>query len=134
MYIAEALKPLRDFFLVLFFFAVGASFNLSFLHEVLVPAVILAVLIVVLKPLIYRYLLQSISESSKVSWEVGFRLGQASEFSLIVAAAALQVGIITEQVAYLIQATTILTFVVSCYFVVIKYPTPVALTRKLRTD
>jgi Kef-type K+ transport system membrane component KefB len=134
LYIAEALKPLRDFFLVLFFFAVGAGFNLNFLHQVFIPAVILAVLIVVLKPLIYRYLLQSISESSKVSWEVGFRLGQASEFSLIVAAAALQVGIINEQVAYLIQATTILTFVVSCYFVVIKYPTPVALTRKLRTD
>ena len=134
LYIAEALKPLRDFFLVLFFFAVGASFNLGFLGQVLVPAVILAVLIVVIKPVVYRYLLQTISESAKVSWEVGFRLGQASEFSLIVASAAQHMGLIGDKVAYLIQATTILTFVVSCYFVVIRYPTPVALTSKLRSD
>ena len=134
LYIAEALKPLRDFFLVLFFFAVGASFNLDFLPKVIVPAVILAALIVVIKPVVYRYLLQSISESAKVSWEVGFRLGQASEFSLIIAFAAQHMNLISDKVAYLIQATTILTFVVSCYFVVIRYPTPVALTSKLRRD
>lgn len=134
LYIAEALKPLRDFFLVLFFFAIGAGFNLDYLPKVVVPAIILAALLVVLKPVVYRYLLQTISESGKVAWEVGFRLGQASEFSLIIAYAALTSGLIPEGVSYLIQATTIFTFVVSCYFVVFRYPTPVALSHKLRRD
>ena len=41
-YIAESLKPLRDFFLVIFFFSVGALFNLNYLTKVIFPAVILA--------------------------------------------------------------------------------------------
>ena len=134
LYIAESLKPLRDFFLVLFFFSVGAGFNFAYLSQIIIPAAILAALIVILKPVVYRYLLNTVSESNQVSWEVGFRLGQASEFSLIIAFVALESGLIGEKVTYLIQATTILTFVVSCYFVVMRYPTPVALTDRLRRD
>ena len=37
-YVAENLKPLRDFFLVLFFFSLGASFQLNLLAEVAVPS------------------------------------------------------------------------------------------------
>ena len=52
-YIAVNLKPLRDFFLVLFFFSLGARFNLGLLGDILLPAVILATLILILKPIIY---------------------------------------------------------------------------------
>ena len=136
LYIAEALKPLRDFFLVLFFFSVGASFDMKYLHIVIIPAAILAILLVILKPVIYRGLLKTISESPSVAWEVGFRLGQASEFSLIIAYAAMEAtpSLIRPEVSYLIQATTILSFVVSCYFVVMRYPTPVAMDARLRKD
>ena len=37
-YIAVNLKPLRDFFLILFFFSVGARFDLALLNQVLAPA------------------------------------------------------------------------------------------------
>ena len=83
VYIAESLKPVRDFFLVLFFFSVGALFKLSFFVSVFEPALLLAVGLFVLKPLVYRYLLVRVGETKKVSWEVGGRLGQISEFSLI---------------------------------------------------
>jgi len=49
-FIAESLKPLRDFFLVMFFFAVGASFNMQYLPIVFLPALILATLILIVKP------------------------------------------------------------------------------------
>src|SRR5210317_1596196 len=42
-YIAVNLKPLRDFFLILFFFAVGARFDLALLNQVLFPALLLSV-------------------------------------------------------------------------------------------
>ena len=41
-YIAECLNPIRDFCLVLFFFSVGANFNLSYLPQIFVPALVLA--------------------------------------------------------------------------------------------
>lgn len=134
LYIAESLKPLRDFFLVMFFFSIGATFNFSYASAVIIPALILAVLILVIKPLLYWWLLYKTGENKQVSLEVGVRLGQASEFSLLVGALALTTSIISIKAANLIQATTILTFIASSYIVVLKYPTPIALTDKMRKD
>lgn len=134
LFIAESLKPLRDFFLVMFFFAVGASFNFSYAAQVLIPAGILAFLMLTLKPLFFWLLLRSTGEKKQISAEVGFRLGQASEFSLLVASIALSTKLISDVASNLIQATTILTFIVSSYLVVLKYPTPIALTDKMQKD
>ena len=134
LYIAESLKPVRDFFLVMFFFSVGASFNIAYLSQVIMPAIILAILMLVLKPLVYGYLLKRAGEAPTTSLEVGFRLGQVSEFSLIISYVALDTHLITPVAAYLIQATTILTFIVSSYLVVLRYPTPIAMSDKLRRD
>ena len=56
-YIATHLKPLRDFFLVLFFFTVGASINLQVLASVWLPILTLAAVILVLKPWTFARLL-----------------------------------------------------------------------------
>lgn len=134
LFIAESLKPLRDFFLVLFFFSIGAGFNFNYLGVVLLPATILAAVFLVLKPLCYSLLLRGIGEQKKVSNEVGLRLGQASEFSLLVASLAAGFSIISDMANYLVQATTIITFVVSSYIIVFIYPTPMGLTEKMRQD
>jgi Kef-type K+ transport system membrane component KefB len=133
-YIAESLKPLRDLFLVAFFFSVGASFEPKYFTAVIVPALILAAGSLFLKPFIYRFLLMRSGESKQVSTEVGIRLGQASEFSLLIAYLAGSSALIGDKVSYLIQAITIITFIVSSYWVVIKYPTPMATSSKLRQD
>ena len=134
MYIADHLKPLRDFFLVLFFFSVGASFHIELLGEVIVPAITLAIAVLALKPIVFRYLLQGMSETVALGWETGFRLGQISEFSLLIAFVATAEGLIGDNASHLIQATAILTFLVSSYIVVFRYPTPIAVSKKLRRD
>lgn len=123
-YIAECLKPIRDFCLVLFFFSVGANFNLHFLPVVVLPALVLASLILLIKPITFKYLLNKVGESAPISWEVGFRLGQISEFSLLVAYIAAGSSLISDGASYLIQASTMITFLISSYIVVLKYPTP----------
>lgn len=134
LYIAESLKPLRDFFLVMFFFSVGATFNFNFLPEVLLPALMVSIFLMLFKPFVYQLLLHRGGETKQVSKEVGVRLGQASEFSLLVASIAIAAHVISDKAVYLIQAATILTFIVSSYLVVMVYPTPVALTDKMRKD
>ena len=133
-YIAVSLKPLRDFFLILFFFSVGAQFNFAVLTQVLIPALVLSVLILVLKPVAYRYLLKGVSEHRSLAWNLGFRLGQASEFSLLIAYIAAGGALISEQASLLIQATTIITLLVSSYIVVLNFPTPIAISEHLRRD
>lgn len=133
-YIATSLKPLRDFFLILFFFSIGASFNLTLVSTIAIPAIILAILVLIVKPVVFRFLLSRISESPSLGWEVGFRLGQISEFSLLIAYIAAGSMMIGEEASHVIQATAILTFLLSSYVVIFNFPSPIAVSDKLRRD
>lgn len=133
-YIAESLKPLRDFFLVLFFFTMGASFNFDYFSAVIMPALALAALFMALKPNVFYWLLKGAGEVKKTSWEIGVRLGQLSEFSLLVAYLGLETKLLTPNVSYTIEAAVIITFIMSCYWIVMRYPTPLASSDKLRRD
>jgi Kef-type K+ transport system membrane component KefB len=133
-YIAINLKPLRDFFLILFFFAVGARFDLGMLDEVLLATLVLSVLVLVVKPVTYRFLLQGVSEKRSLAWDLGFRLGQGSEFSLLIAYVAAGSALISNEASLVIQATTILTLLASSYIVVLNYPNPIAISDRLRRD
>ncbi|WP_455201045.1 cation:proton antiporter domain-containing protein [Kaarinaea lacus] len=134
LFISEMLKPLRDFFLVLFFFSLGANFHIDVAQTVIIPAALLAILLLIIKPITFKFLLERTSESSEDSKEIGYRLGQVSEFSLLIAVLAMDMQIISMKAGYLIQVCTILTFIASSYAVVFKYPTPVAVSDKLRRD
>jgi Kef-type K+ transport system membrane component KefB len=134
LYIADHLKPLRDFFLVLFFFSIGAGFHMDLLAEVIVPAAALAIIILALKPITFKLMLRRMNETSALGWETGFRLGQISEFSLLIAFVATAQDLISQEASHLIQATAILTFLASSYLVVFRYPTPIAVDDRLRRD
>ncbi|HBO95827.1 MAG TPA: sodium:proton antiporter, partial [Gammaproteobacteria bacterium] len=75
-YIATNLKPLRDFFLILFFFSIGAGFNLGLVSQIWVPSLLITAVVLVLKPVLHAKLLRAVGESKHLSWEAGFRLGQ----------------------------------------------------------
>ncbi|MEE9423324.1 MAG: cation:proton antiporter [Gammaproteobacteria bacterium] len=133
-FIADNLRPLRDFFLVVFFFSLGASFDLGAMQQVFFPAAILAAISLLLKPWIFKKLWIYEGETENLSAEVGVRLGQISEFSLLIAILATESKVIGEQASYLIQLATLLTFIASSYFIVARYPTPIATSSKLRRD
>lgn len=133
-HIAESLRPLRDFFLVMFFFAIGAGFDLSGAREIWWAALLLAAGVLLLKPLVYRLLLVGVAESRELGLEIGWRLGQMSEFSLLIVFIGAQSGLISERAVNLVQFATLLTFIGSSYLVVLRYPTPIALTDRLRRD
>ena len=133
-YIAISLKPLRDFFLILFFFSLGGSFDLGVLVSIYVAAIVLSLLMLAAKPLVFRFLLGRLSETPALAWDVGLRLGQNSEFSLLIAYMAAGFGMIGKEASHLIQATAIITFVASSYIVVLNCPNPIAISDRLRRD
>ncbi len=135
LFISESLKPLRDFFLIIFSFAIGAGFQLEILSEVIIPSILFAALALGIKPIMFRYLLQKFGgEDKQVANEIGYRIGQLSEFSILLGALALNVSIIGEKAAYLIHVSTIITFFVSSYIVVLRFPSPIAVSDRLRRD
>ncbi|MCK5335092.1 MAG: cation:proton antiporter [Gammaproteobacteria bacterium] len=132
--IAEHLKPLREFFLILFFFAVGAELNFDMELKLLLAAILFGALIVPLKAWVFRHAFGWAGESAELSKELAARLSQSSEFSLLVAFSALSMGLLTKETSMIIQVATITSFIISTYWVVLKYPTPISNNSRLNQD
>ena len=134
LFITIKLKPLRDFFLVLFFFSLGASFNLNIVSTIMLPAAALAACALLLKPVIFQKLFVKAHEKRAISREVGCRLGQISEFSFLVAVLAAEAYFIQQETSYMIQLATLITFIISSCIVVLNYRTPIAISDRMRRD
>tara|TARA_B100000989_G_C19521642_1_gene464478 strand:- start:1002 stop:2174 length:1173 start_codon:yes stop_codon:yes gene_type:complete len=125
VYLAECLSPLRDFFLVLFFFSIGAGLDFDTVVSLSIPTIILAVTLMIMKPLMYWFVLNLEKDTDQGhNWEAGVRLGQASEFSILVSQVASQSKLLTGAALGLINATTVLTFILSSYWVARSFITP----------
>lgn len=133
-FIALNLKPLRDFFLILFFFALGAQLNINLLGELWLPILAVSAMVLIAKPTAFYALLCRKSDRKGLAWDIGFRLGQISEFSLLLAMVATTNGIIGEKMTVLIQSAAIVTFLVSSYVVILAFPNPIAIRERLRRD
>jgi predicted Kef-type K+ transport protein len=94
----------------------------------------LAFVILLVKPWTFRRLLVAQGESSDSAKEVGLRLGQASEFSLLVSYMALSAGLLSTAGATILQTATVVTLLVNSYWVVSRYPSPIAADPALRRD
>jgi Kef-type K+ transport system membrane component KefB len=132
--IAEHLKPLREFFLILFFFSIGANLAFPIPLWTLFSSLLFGTLLVFLKAYAFRSAFLMIGESQKLAKELGIRLSQASEFSILIGFTALLSGVLTPEGALFLQLTTLVTFVGSTYWVVLRYPTPVSAGSGLRQD
>jgi len=126
MVVAEQLKPLRDFFLILFFFSIGAQFNFLVTEQVVLAGAVISVLIIAMKPLVFKKGFQFIGEDKDFSLELGVRLGQGSD--------AFAAGLIDLRASYLVQMVVIMTFILSTYWVVYRYRTPISSSMKNRMD
>lgn len=134
LFLAQGLRFFRDFFLVLFFFVLGARMDLVTTLNLLWPALLLGIFLVIIKPLIFYSLFLPMRGYDINFKEASIRLGQASEFSLIIAIMAFEMGYITPEMSQFIQLVTIVTMILSSYRVVYFYPTPLGIKEKLHRD
>lgn len=134
VFLAEGLKMFRDFFLVFFFFVLGAQFNFGQAGAIILPSLALALAVMSFKVLGFSTLFRLVGEAKKFSWEAGIRMSQGSEFALVIAAALHGLGHIDLRAWQVIQITIIITMVISSYLVVFLLPTPLGVTRGMKQD
>jgi len=134
LYIWEKVVPVRDFFIVLLFFSLGAMVDTrsSDLGPVLLLSGLLALILVLLKPYLFQFALRVARAEPALAEEAGWRLGQCSEFGLVIAFLARSQGLIGTQAFDLILVTTLLSFLASTYIVVLKYPSPLGVTSRMQ--
>jgi len=116
------------------FFALGAGLDIAALPDILLPATLLALASVALKPVVFRLMLERSDEKARLARETGARLGQISEFSLLIVVVAGNLSLMSERASTLVQSATLLSFVFSSWWIVRRYPTPIASDPALRRD
>ncbi len=90
--IASRIKPLRDFFLVLFFIILGSEVGLSNVSNIVWPGIALALFIIIGNPLILFFLFRSSRFTRRNSFLIGLTASQVSEFGFVVLFTGRQLG------------------------------------------
>lgn len=115
--IGARIKPLRDFFIILFFILLGSQLVIEDVGKLIVPTVALSLFVLIGKPIIVFLFMNILGYKRKTGFEVGLTVSQISEFSLILATLVLSVGYIDREVVSLITLVGIVTIAGSTYLV-----------------
>ena len=126
--IAGKIKPLRDFFVVLFFISLGLQITVSSPLQIIVPALVLSAIVIILNPLVTAILLGRFGYKRHTAFFASMLMSQIGEFSLVLGALGVANGHLSGQEGSLITAIVLITMLVSS--VIIKHEH--ALYKKLR--
>lgn len=112
------LRPVRDFFIVMFFIFMGANLKLGDVMAQLPLAILFSAFVLVMNPIVIMLPLNKFGHTRRNSFKVGILMAQVSEFSLIFVILAQQSGIVTQQIVSLITLTALITITISCYAII----------------
>lgn len=113
--IGSRLKPLRDFFIVLFFITLGESLNVDNLYAGVLPALALSAIVIVLKPFTVTSVMGLLGYTKRVSFKAGINLSQISEFSIVLIVLAASAGMVRPEISAILTLVAIITIASSTY-------------------
>src|SRR3989338_5101377 len=115
--ISARIKPLRDFFIILFFVILGSKMTIGGTTELIKPAIILSLFVLIGNPLIMLFIMGALGYRAHTSFKASITVAQISEFSLILAFLGLELGHLEESHVALITIVGLITIVVSSYLI-----------------
>ena len=113
--IAGYIRPLKDFFILIFFVILGSSFVFSGEGNLWLPVIIFSLIALILKPLIIMTIMGLIGHRRRSGFLSGIVLAQISEFSLVILAFGLKLGHIDESIVSIVTMVAIITIMMSSY-------------------
>ncbi|MBC7764264.1 cation:proton antiporter [Microbacteriaceae bacterium] len=112
---ASKLKPLRDFFIVIFFVSLGETFSFGALKDSIIPALILSAVVMLAKPFFVLLALGAQGYTKLTSFKAAIHLSQISEFSIILVILAAQTHVIESRAVAVITLVALITIGISTY-------------------
>lgn len=111
------LKPLRDFFVVMFFVLLGLKMGIQNFPQLILPIIVFAILNILIKPFLITGTLIMLGFNRKVGFFAGIALSQVSEFSMILGLVGTKLGHIDNQTLSLLTLVGLVSIAVSSYLV-----------------
>ena len=115
--IAARLASMRDFLLLFFFIALGASLDLSVLGASVGPALIFAAFVLIGNPLIVLAIMGAMGYRKRTGFLAGLTVAQISEFSLIFMAMGVSLGHVADEALGLVTLVGLITIAASTYMI-----------------
>ncbi len=115
--ISSRMRPLRDFFIVLFFILLGSELQLTNIKQAIIPAAILSVVVLVFKPILYYYVLRILKYTRRSSFLAATTAGQVSEFGFILIFTAMSVNFLNGSELAILTIVALITIMISSYFI-----------------
>jgi Kef-type K+ transport system membrane component KefB len=111
------IKPLRDFFLTLFFVYLGTQVRVSDLITALPAIVVFTLFAILFKPLIYASILGIFGFRKHTIFQTSLNLSQISEFSLIVLLVGVQYGLASPLSLSVMATVAVVSIIFSSIFI-----------------
>lgn len=115
--ISSKLRPLRDFLIIPFFMLLGAQIVFPDAIQLLTPAIVFSLLIIIGNPLIVMILMGIRGYSKNTGFMAGLTVAQISEFSLILIALGIKLGHIPAQIISLMTLIALITIAGCTYLI-----------------
>ncbi len=118
--ITSRIKPLRDFFIVIFFVLLGSQVSFwTTTTSMLIPLLIFVVFVLIVKPIITMITLGFLGHTRKNNFLTGISLGQISEFSFLIIAMGITSWYIKDPtILSMITLIGLITIAGSSYFLI----------------
>jgi len=115
--ISSRVKPLRDFFIVLFFIILGSEMGLADFSEVIFPGLALSLFILIGNPFILYTIFRLFKFTRRNSFLAGVTAAQVSEFGFILVFTGQMMGHIDENVLPIFTFVALMTIFISSYMI-----------------
>lgn len=115
--IGAKVKSLRDFFLILFFIVLGTQLVATDVAGLLVPIVAFSALILVGNPIVLMAIMRLMGYHPRTGFLTGTTLAQVSEFSFILIAGGVSLGVIDQNLITLVTVVALITIGCSSYVI-----------------
>ncbi len=115
--ISSKMRPLRDFFIILFFILLGSQMMFNNISRFIVPAIIFSLFVLVAKPIVVMILMGLLGYKKKTGFQAGISLAQISEFSLILIALGVKVGHLNAEILSFATIVGLVTIAGSSYLI-----------------
>lgn len=115
--ISGKIKPIRDFFIIIFFIVLGSGLALNSISTVSRPAIILSLFVLIGNPLIVMVLLGLFGYKPRTGFFTGVTVAQVSEFSLILVTSGFKLGHLSRTDVALVTLVAMITIALSSYMI-----------------
>ena len=110
-------KPIRDFFVTIFFVAIGIQIVPTLDRSLVIPIIVFLLIVLLGKPLIIGALASLKQYARRTSFLSGFGLAQVSEFSIILAMQGVLIGQISDNILSIAIILTAITMLLTTYLI-----------------